>query len=56
MYVKKGNQFPRKQKSDSKTENMFDHQNAFSEASHNRTFLGEVYQNTVTMMLTWKPS
>ena len=29
--------------------------NAFSKASHKRTFLGETYQNTPTMMLTWKP-
>ena len=50
MYVKEGNHFLRKQKSYSKTENIFDNQNAFSKASHNCTFLGEVYQNTLTMM------
>ena len=29
---------------------------ALSKASQKRTFLGEVYQKTLTMMLTWKPS
>ena len=30
--------------------------NAFSKASHKLTFLGEIYQKTPTMTVTWKPS
>ena len=57
MYVKEGKHFPGKQKSDSKTKDMFDNlqQKLFSKASHKHIFFGEIYQNIPTMMHTWKP-
>ena len=53
MYVKEGNHFPGKQKSGSKTQNMFGNLQQSSKASHERTFLGEIYSENYAHLETF---